>query len=318
MNKVIFITGVAGMVGSNLLKKFIKKKNLIIGIDNFTLGKKKFLDPFINKKNFIFLKKDLSKKIISKKLDKILKKNYLSEVWLLAANSDILKGLNNPKVDLKNTFLTTLHSLNYIKSFINKNTKVIFSSSSAIYGNVVKKISENNSNYKPISNYGNMKLSSEVFLSSFSNIYNIKTYIFRFPNVIGNNLTHGLLYDMKKKILSKKKFILVLGNGNQQKPYSHVEEIINCMIFVKNKKLKGKFNVYNIGTDDKGLKVKTIVNMMVKAFKSKKKIIYEKKNIGWIGDVPKYSYSTKKLNKLGFHFKLNSKESVNLTIKKLN
>ena len=47
---------------------------------------------------------------------------------------------------------------------------------------------------------------------------------------MGKNLTHGLLYDMKK-INSKKKFLQVLGNGEQQKPYSHVNEILKCMIF---------------------------------------------------------------------------------------
>ena len=54
MKKIILITGIAGMVGSNLLEKIINSKNLIIGIDNFALGDKKFLKKFNNKKNFFF------------------------------------------------------------------------------------------------------------------------------------------------------------------------------------------------------------------------------------------------------------------------
>ena len=162
-----------------------------------------------------------------------------------------------------------------------------------------------------------MKMASEAYISSFINSNKGNALIFRFPNVIGNNLTHGLLYDMKNKIESKKKYIQVLGNGEQQKPYSHLSEIIKCMFFLKNKKLLNKIDYYNIGTDDNGMKVKNIVKEMVKKFKSEKKIIYEKSNIGWTGDVPKYKYSTKKINKLGFKFKYNSEKAIKLTINSL-
>ncbi len=314
MKKIIFITGVAGMVGSNLVEKYINKNNLIIGIDSLILGKKSFLKSFLKKKNFFFFKKDLSKKFISEKIENLLKKNKLSEIWLLAANSDIQKGGKDINVDLNNTFISTINSLDFLKKYISKNTKIIFTSSSAIYGKTNKKISENNTLTKPASNYGAMKLASEAYLSSFSNKYDAKISIFRFPNVVGKNLTHGLLYDMKKKILSKNKFINVLGNGEQQKPYSNVEEIIKCMIFFKNKNFKDKINYFNIGFQEKGMKVKEIVKIMTQKFESKKKIIYQKTDIGWIGDVNKYEYSTKKIKALGFNFQFNSKKSIELAI----
>ena len=54
MKKIILITGAAGMVGSNLLKKIDFKNKIIICIDNLILGKKKNLIPYLNKKNFFF------------------------------------------------------------------------------------------------------------------------------------------------------------------------------------------------------------------------------------------------------------------------
>ena len=128
MKKIIFITGVAGMVGTNLLHKISDTNKLIIGIDNFVLGKKKFLNPFKNKKNFFFFNINLKKKIISNKLDGILKKNSLSEIWLLAANSDIQKGIKDYRIDLNNTFLTTINTLEFLKNYLNKDTKIIFTS----------------------------------------------------------------------------------------------------------------------------------------------------------------------------------------------
>jgi len=311
MKKIILITGVAGMVGSNLLKKKINVSNkIIIGIDNFVLGKEKFIKDSLKIKNFFFYKNDLGKKIKSKKLSDILKKNYLSEVWLLAANSDISKGISNSYLDFKNTYLTTYNTMEFIKKYLKKKTKIFFTSSSAVYGNINKTISENSGPLLPISNYGSMKLASEAYLSTFSYLNKSNIFIFRFPNVVGKNLTHGIIFDMKKKILSKKKFIQVLGDGNQIKPYSHVIEILKCMVFISKVSHKNKLNIFNIGTDDKGMKVRNIVAKMVKKYRSKKKIKYQKQKIGWKGDVPKYNYSTKRIKKLGFVFTLSSQDSV--------
>ena len=68
MKKVIFITGIAGMIGSNLLKRYIEKDVIVIGVDNFALGKKTFLLPFLKRNNFFFLNKILIKNFILKKL----------------------------------------------------------------------------------------------------------------------------------------------------------------------------------------------------------------------------------------------------------
>jgi len=317
VKKIILITGAAGMVGSNLINRYINQDLQIIAIDSLKLGKMEYIKSFKKKKNFLFFKIDLSKKIKDRKIENILKQNYLHEVWHLAANSDIQRGISDYEVDLKDTFLTTFNTLNFINKYLKKNTKLIFSSSSAIYGYVKGSISENYKKKNPISNYGLMKLLSEEYIEYIANKNNLKTYIFRFPNVIGSNLTHGIIYDFIKKISYNKKILNVLGNGNQQKPYSDVLEIINCMIFIKNKKFLQNVNFFNIGTNDKGIKVKDIVDIFLKATNFGTKAIFQREKQGWIGDVINYSYSTKKINKLGFRFKLSSKQVITKTIKEL-
>jgi len=315
VKKIILITGAAGMVGSNLINKYINKDVQIIAIDSLKLGKMEYIKFFRKKKNFLFFKLDLSKKIKDRKIENILKKNHLHEVWHLAANSDIQSGISDYTVDLNDTFLTTFNTLNFINTYLKKNTKFIFSSSSAIYGYVKGSISENYKKKSPISNYGLMKLLSEEYIEYFANKYNLRTYIFRFPNVIGNNLTHGIIYDFIKKIRYNKKILNVLGNGDQQKPYSNVLEIIKCMIFIKNKKFLHNVNYFNIGTNDKGIKVKDIVDIFLKEINYGTKVIFQKKKQGWVGDIANYRYSTKKINKLGFKFKFSSKQVVTKTIK---
>ncbi len=313
---VYIITGVAGLIGSTLLSDLIKRKKcIIIGIDNFRLGKLEFIKTFTRNKKFILFEINLNKKIINNKILNILKKNRLKQIWHLAANSDIQSGANNTFADLKNTFLTTSNICNFLKPFVEKKTILSFSSSSAIYGNIKGRISEGSSPHMPESYYGAMKLASESFISAFSFNNNIKSFIFRFPNVVGKNLTHGVIYDLSKKIMAKNQNLKVLGNGQQRKPYSHVSEIIKCMIYVIKKKHNKKINYYNIGTNDSGIKVKNIVHLLLKKFRRNKKILYEKSDRGWKGDIPYYRYSTKKLNKTGFKFYLNSHASIKKTLK---
>lgn len=310
INKNIFITGAAGMIGSDLINKYIPKNYNIYAYDDLSLGKIKFIKKFLKKKNFYFKKIDLSKNNFHF-LKKIKKKNFFfDEIWLLAANSDIKKSVDNFSIDFQKTFLTTYYTLENLKKFFSSKTKIIFSSSSAVFGVTKGKINEQTI-LNPINNYGKMKALCEQYLESLSKNNKIKLYIFRFPNVVGKNLTHGILYDFIKKSKYKSKIFQVLGNGKQQKPYSYSEELIDCMIYISNKiQLKKNFNIFNIGSDDKGISVRDIVELFKKKIKLNKIVKYQKKINGWPGDIPQYRYSTKKINKLGFKFKMNSRESI--------
>ena len=234
-------------------------------------------------------------------------------MWLLSANSDIRAGIKNFQVDLENTFMTTYVSLNFFINKLKKKNRIIFSSSSAVYGKVKKKVSENNKIFFPISNYGESKLISEIYIKNFAKKNNLNYLILRFPNVVGKPFTHGVIFDLANKI-KKKGSLEVLGNGYQQKPYAHVSEIVDCMYFLINKKnIKRE---YLLGPSGNGTKVREIVDHLKNYFNMKnKKIIYQKNNIGWKGDVPKYSYNTSRLKKTGFRFKNSSLEAVKISIK---
>jgi UDP-glucose 4-epimerase len=310
--KNIIITGAAGLIGSTLIGLIIKnKKNKILAIDNLSCGKFNNIKNFVKEKNFIFLNTNVSKKNFNSKTKAIIKNNIYNEIWLLAANSDIQKGNINENIDLENTFFTTFYFLKNIQSYITKNTKIIFTSSSAVYGKKLNKINTDDSSLLPISNYGAMKLASESFISYFSNKKQIRHYIYRLPNVIGEKVTHGLLFDMKKKFFSNKNFVQVLGNGNQKKPYAYAEDLIK--VIMKLNKLKSSL-ILNIGPKDFGITVKEIINKIYYKLNSKKKIFYQKKNYGWPGDVPEYYYDLKNLNKKKINLKLSSKEAINKTI----
>jgi UDP-glucose 4-epimerase len=315
MNKVSLITGVAGCVGFNLAKLLLKKNHLVYGLDNFSKGSKNNLKDLLKNKNFFFKKINLDE-IKNINLLKNFLPNTIDYAWLLAANSDILKGVKNFDIDYKNTFLTTLNTVSAIKHKLkNKKAKIIFTSSSAIYGPVNKIIDEQIYSFNPISNYGKYKLYSEFFLESFSRMCNAKTLILRFPNVVGNPFTHGILYDFFRKYKKNNTKLKILGDGNQRKPYCHVKEIVNCMYFLSKKNFL--FDTLLLGPNDNGIKVKKIAKIFKKQTQKNLKLIFEKKTYGWKGDVIKYNYSVNKLNKMGYRFKYSSSEAIIYSVNEL-
>ena len=184
----VLITGGAGFIGSHLCDKLVEA-NFITVIDDLSLGKLENISHLISHVNFKFIKADIN----NCDLDKIFLDGKFDIVYHLAANSDIARSFSNPQEDISKTFMTTFSLLNVMRKFEVK--KIIFSSSSAIYGMTNQKLHEDYGPLFPVSHYGATKLASEAIISSFSKNYGIKFLIIRFPNVVGERATHGVIFD---------------------------------------------------------------------------------------------------------------------------
>jgi UDP-glucose 4-epimerase len=310
----ILITGAAGFVGSNLVSRFLSIGERVIGIDNFSRGSRSHLNTQILNSNFVFKELDLTRYIDYRNAVEYYG-DSITEVWHLAANSDIPAGIVDPTVDLKDTFMTTFNTLNVMREFNIKT--LVFASSSAIYGDHQDvMLHENMGPLFPISNYGAMKLSSEAIIGAALESYLNCAYIFRFPNVIGVPATHGVLFDFFEKLKRDPVCLKVLGDGSQKKCYLHVSDLIDAMFFIR-KNANERLNFFNIGAGDEGITVRSIAELAVRTFAPGAIIKYGIGNKGWVGDIPKFKYSTDKLSQLGWKPNLNSEEAILLTIKEM-
>ncbi len=305
--KAILVSGGAGFIGTNLVKKLLNdSEEKIIILDNLKLGKK---ENVIENDKVIFYNIDLSEENEVKKFFVNIKNKFsIHEVWHMAANSDIPAGIKDPEIDFKDTFLTTFNLLKNLNNF--NLQKFHFASSSAIYGDHgVSKIKENTAPLFPISNYGSFKLASEGILSSFVEKNNCKLYLYRFPNVVGTPATHGVIFDFISRLILAPNELSVFGNGRQKKQYMHINDLIKAMFTIRSKSLN-KRNVFNIGPLDEGLEVKEIANLTVSKFFKGAKIKFGKDIRGWAGDIPKYQYSVESLLALGCNPEFSSKDAV--------
>ena len=277
----ILILGGAGFVGKTLVKQIdhlgLGDSMTIVDCDSQRLNQ--FNEQFETK---CFDITDL------KQLKSLFEKHDFTHVFHLAANSDIQAGATSPSADFNNTFKTSV-ALAEVLRFHQIET-LFFSSSSAVYGELEEPLNSSVKSVRsPISSYGWAKLGSEMLLHDSSLRNHFRFVNMRFPNVVGGEPTHGLLFDMKEKLDSDRHHLEVLGNGSQNKPYIHVDELVSIIIrlVLETETFKGDCN---IGPKDT-ITVKRIIEIILEISKLTPIVTWGSDPFGWPGDVRQYSYS---------------------------
>lgn len=306
---ISLITGGAGFIANTLIDHLLSEKRTVVTFDNLRLGSRDNLQRFMSNPNFRFVNVDIASRAdLRKAMELATAIGPIEEIWHLAANSDIPSGVSNSDIDLRDTFLTTFELLRCLKDFPVE--RFLFASSSAIYGDQGEAfIHEGIGPLFPISNYGAMKLASEAQISAAIESHVHQAICFRFPNVVGVPATHGVILDFVRKLSANPKELQVLGDGSQQKAYLHVSDLVNMLIKVRDSASE-KRNVINVGPMDDGVTVRWIAEQVVARVSPNARIHYGVGNKGWVGDVPRFKYSTDKLQSLGLSPILDSKAAI--------
>lgn len=316
MSGACLITGAAGFIGSHLVDRLLALDRHVVGVDNLVLGRRANLAKAMQLPSFKFRELDVNDFDTFLEFARAEHEQAPFEViWHLAANSDIQAGGRNPDTDLRLTFLTTHHSLKVAEAL--QIPHFVFSSTSAIYGVQNGLLTEDGGPWFPISNYGAMKLASEAALTAALERFLKQVWLYRFPNVVGSRSTHGAIYDFVRKLRANPRELEVLGNGTQEKPYLHVSELVDAMIYIW-QNARDRLNYFNIAPPDTATTVRQMAEETVRQVAPGALIRYTGGDRGWVGDVPKFQYSIAKLQKLGWSPRLTSTEAVNRAIREVS
>ena len=306
----ILVTGGAGFIGSYIVDRLMRDNNEVTVFDNLSEGKKEFIEHHLDKDNFKFIEADL------KDLDTVKAAMKGHEVvFHLGANTDIRLGIEETGLHLEEGITTTYNVLEAMR--INKIKKIVFSSSATIYGETpVIPLPEDYGPLLPISLYGAGKLASEGLVSAFCHTFNMQAWIYRFANIVGKRMGHGVIFDFIDKVRRNPHELEILGNGKQRKPFVYVEDCIDAILFGFNHSNNG-VNVFNIGCST-STNVTRIAEMVVEEMGLKKvKFKYTGGERGWPGDVPQLRFNVEKLSRLGWEAKYTSDEAVRKAIRDL-
>jgi UDP-glucose 4-epimerase len=306
MGRTAVITGCAGFIGSNLVDRLIHEGNVVIGVDNFSTGQRRFLENAFGNSNFRLVETDLLE------LD-ALKAAFAGadEVYHLAANADVRFGTEHPRKDLEQNTIATYNVLEAMRA--NGVKKLAFSSTGSVYGeaNVIP-TPEDAPFPVQTSLYGASKAAGEGLISAYCAGFGFEACIFRFVSILGERYTHGHVFDFYKQLKTNPRRLKVLGNGRQRKSYLYVEDCIEAILLAM-ARAPERINIYNLGVDGY-CEVNDSISWICEALDVSPSIAYSGGDRGWIGDNPFIFLDTTKIRRLGWSPKLTIKQGVIRTV----
>lgn len=300
------VTGGAGFIGSHIVDKLLLQGHKVKVYDNFSTGRKIFIQHNLTKKNFELIRADLSN---TKKLNESMKE--VDFVFHLAAHADVRSGFNDHFIDHRENLEMTQ---NVLEAMIKNKVKgLAFSSTSSVYGDATIHPTPEHYPFEPTSLYGATKAACESYINAYAAYYNFKIYIFRFVSFLGSRYSHGIVFDVLRKLRHKPKSITLFSDGSPKKSSLSVSDGIEAMFKVI-KMSEDQINVYNIGHNDI-LTVSEIVDTILDFSNMKNvKKVWLGKESNWRGDNEFVLLSINRLKKLGWKPKKTIKEAIAETV----
>ena len=290
----ILVTGCCGFIGTNLCLKLLNDdNNEIYGIDNFTDN----YEPTFKRNNELELKNFKNFNLFETDILQFTKINEImpNMVIHLASIPGVRKSLEDPLYYVKNNIEAFVYLLEQCK--INKIKKVIYASSSSVYGaNDKIPFSENDEIVKLKSSYACSKKCMEVYGKYYNDVFDMSVIGLRFFTVYGMRGRPDMAPYIFVKKIAEGDTIKQFGDGSSYRDYTFVEDIVNGIISLINGNGKpGK--IYNLG-NNKPISLKNFIKLCERIVGKKANIeIIENK----LGDVPRtFADITKAQNDLNY------------------
>ncbi|MCH5307375.1 MAG: GDP-mannose 4,6-dehydratase [Prevotella sp.] len=265
-NKVIFVTGAAGFIGSNLVKRLFKdvKGATIVGIDNmndyYDVRLKEFrlreLDAAVPEDTvWRFIKGDIADKTT---IDNIFAEYQPAVVVNLAAQAGVRYSITNPDAYIQSNLIGFYNILEACRNWPVEH--LVYASSSSVYGSNKKvPYSTDDKVDNPVSLYAATKKSNELMAHAYSKLYNIPSTGLRFFTVYGPAGRPDMAYFGFTNKLREGKTIEIFNFGNCKRDFTYVDDIVEGVVRIMQgapEKQQGEdglplppYAVYNIGNN---------------------------------------------------------------------
>lgn len=262
-NKTILVTGAAGFIGSNLVKRIYKETPnvAVIGIDNMNAYYDVALKDFRLKEleqysNFTFVKGNIADKVL---INELFEKYKPSIVVNLAAQAGVRYSITNPDAYIESNLVGFFNILEACRNYPVEH--LVYASSSSVYGSNKKvPYSTDDKVDNPVSLYAATKKSNELMAHAYSKLYNIPSTGLRFFTVYGPAGRPDMAYFGFTNKLVKGETIKIFNYGNCKRDFTYVDDIVEGVVRVMQKapdKKNGEdglpippYAVYNIGNQN--------------------------------------------------------------------
>ncbi len=246
MTKRLIVTGAAGFIGSTLTDSLLNSGSYVLGIDNFdpyydkTIKERNIASALKNKR-YRFMEGDIRD---SEFIDSCFSGFKPDTIVHLAAKAGVRPSLSDPGSYFDVNVTGTLNILEMMRK--NSIRKMIFASSSSVYGNNKKvPFSENDNVDYPISPYAASKKAGELLCHTYHHLYNLDIFCLRFFTVYGPRQRPDLAIHKFVKALLNDEVITLYGDGTTSRDYTFIDDIVNG-ISAAIERVEG-FEIFNLG-----------------------------------------------------------------------
>ena len=273
MTTTILITGGCGFIGSHLAERLASQEYHVIIIDDLSTGKRANADRF--------LKKDAVEFVEGSVIDLALLQTLFKGteyVFHQAALARVPFSIENPLSANEVNITGTLDVL--LAARDNKVKKVVFASSSSIYGDTDVLPQHEAMLPNPLSPYALTKLAGEYYCSIFKNIFKLNTICLRYFNVYGPRQDPHSQYAMVIPAfinrVSSGTPPVIFGDGEQSRDFTFIQDVVNANIRAAESDVNG---VFNIGSG-KNITINQLAELIIKLLQKDIRPVYDKPRLG--------------------------------------
>jgi UDP-glucose 4-epimerase len=313
--KKVLLTGGAGFIGSHVVQILALQGYDLCILDNLSNGRLAYIERFLSLPNVKFVEGDAADADL---VDDLMIGQDV--VWHLAANTDIIRSHDQPRRDLKDCTIATFTVLDAMRKAGVRN--LLFASTGAVYGNLCidDYVQESAGPLLPVSSYGAGKVACEAFIGSFCHVYGLRAWIYRFGNVLGARMTHGVIFDFLRRLEKDPTELLILGDGRQEKNYFLVEECISGMAYGFREIALTEENpcaVLNLGTDTVTRVVDLAAIVLKETGLTQAQLRIQGNARAWPGDQPRVHFSVDRMASYGWKARMSSDEAVAIAVRRM-
>ncbi|MBV0903123.1 NAD-dependent epimerase/dehydratase family protein [Haloarcula salina] len=300
-DKRIVVTGGAGFIGSHLVERLVDGNDVLV-VDDESNGRSDWVHDAAEYLGGDLTDPDVVAEAITPDVDLVVH---------LAASK--LVDTDTPRRQFEDNSEITFNVLERMDDAGVE--KLVFTSSSTVYGEAPRPTPEDYAPLEPISVYGATKLAEESLVSTYAHSHDIQSWVFRFANIVGPRLRGAVIPDFVEKLREDPSSLTILGDGRQEKSYMHVSECLDAMLFAVEHAEKDH-NVFNLGTRTT-TSVDRIASIVADEMGVEPVHEYTGGDRGWTGDVPRMRLSVDKLSALGWEPSQSSDDAVRQSAREL-
>ena len=290
----ILVTGGAGFMGSHLVERLMKENEVVVYDDYSNAVVEEEWEGVEYVRGDVL---DLSK------LEESLRGVDL--VFHFAASGSVKESSEDPLGTFRRNVVGTLNVLEAARR--NDVGRIVFASSSTVYGEAEVIPTPEDAPLRPISNYGASKAACEMYLRSYSSTYGIKAIVLRYANVFGPRSNHGVVHDFCLKLTRDPTRLQILGDGKQRKSYLYIDDAIDATLCSLSS--SKDFDVFNVGSEEQ-VTVDEIARMVSSEMGLNPVFEYTGGRRGWPGDVTEMLLDIRKIKSLGWAPKVSIREGI--------